>query len=429
MNLNKIEKRTFILLLIASVFNGFVLSVFKMQDIVAKKTLMATDWQVTILVMLWPLSNLISLWWGKLLEHSSSLKKFFILTGFVGRLSLVGMLWVTGYYQFLFIMLILFSFNALISPAQNSIYQLNFSKENRGSVFGYVSSIGTLVLIITSYYAGKFMDLDDNNFRVIFALIAIAGLIYSLIMAMIKVDKKKTPYVTKNHLHEIFIKPLTMGFCLLKKNKTFAIFQRNFFLYGVGFIIILPAIPLYLVDVIQMSYSQIFWAKSILAEIGVLLFAPLAGKISDRVNPAFFNFLAFGMLSIYPIILILSSFFVGTIYARIIVYIAFFLFGLAMSMIIISWNISSIYFAKGNDVSMYQSVHVTLTGIRGLIIPPLGLLIMKFMGLRTLFAFSSFMLILGSLLSLKLYFSMDKKGSEINKRFQKALNFRSKRSA
>lgn len=424
MKLNELEKRTFILLLIASVFNGLVLSAFKTHEIVAKKALDALDWQITLLVMLWPLSNLFSLWWGKLLEHANSLKKFFLLTGFVGRLSLLAMLWVTNYYQFFFIMLILFSFNALISPAQNSIYQNNFSAQNRGQIFGFVSSIGTFSLIIASYIAGKMLDIDGDNFRIIFAIIALAGLLYSLVMAMIKVDKPRIPYASQHHLREIFIKPISKGFRLLQQNHEFRCFQRNFFLYGIGYLIVLPAIPIYLVDTMQMSYSEIFLAKSILAELGILFFAPLAGKISGKINPAYFSFIAFAALGIYPIMLIVSSFLPALIWAKALVYFAFFLFGIAMSMILISWNISSIFFAGDNDVSMYQSVHVTLTGIRGLIIPPLGLLILKLLGVRVVFLVSSLMLFWAAILSLKLYFKMDKKTWNLNKHLQRVLSFR-----
>ena len=112
MKLNQVEKRTFFLLVLAAFFNGFIFSSFQIQDIIAKKALHAYDWQITILVMLWPISNLLSIWWGKILEHSKSLSKFFVLTAFVGRLSLIFMLWVHNYYQYLVILIVIFSFSA-----------------------------------------------------------------------------------------------------------------------------------------------------------------------------------------------------------------------------------------------------------------------------------------------------------------------------
>ena len=80
MQLNRIEKRTFFILMLAAFFNGFIISTFNLQDIIAKKALHAYDWQITILVMLWPLANLFSIWWGKILEHSHSLAKYYTTT-------------------------------------------------------------------------------------------------------------------------------------------------------------------------------------------------------------------------------------------------------------------------------------------------------------------------------------------------------------
>ncbi|MCK4957712.1 MAG: hypothetical protein KAS49_08750 [Candidatus Cloacimonetes bacterium] len=58
---------------------------------------------------------------------------------------------------------------------------------------------------------------------------------------------------------------------------------------------------------------------------------------------------------------------------------------------------------------MFYSVHITLAGIKDLIIPPLGVLENKLIGVRSVFNISPIMVLAGSLLSLELYFKMDKK--------------------
>ena len=409
MQLNQTEKRTFFILMLAAFFNGFIISTFNLQDIIAKKALHAYDWQITILVMLWPLSNLFSIWWGKILEHSKSLSKFFILTGLIGRLCLILMLWVHNFYQYLVILVILFSFNALISPAQNSIYQLNISPKNRGLIFGYVSSLITLVAIFFSYAAGKILDINENWFRYIFLAVGILGCLSSFLMALIKINKESFKEKAFLTLKQVFIKPVLRTAEVLKNNKDFAIFQRNFFLYGIAFMMLLPAIPKYLVEYLQMDYSHTFLAKGIIAQIGILFLAPLAGKVHDRKNPAFFTTIVFGLLSLYPLTLLISSFMLGTSYVYYVVYFAFFIFSVGLSGMIIAWNISSIFFAGKEDVSMYQSVHVTLTGVRGIFAPFLGLLIMKTLGIRAVFIGATALFLVASVLSFKLYLKMCKK--------------------
>ncbi len=422
MELNKLEKRTFLFLILASIFNGFVMGTFNVQDVLAKKALDALDWQITILVMLWPLSNLFSIWWGKALEHSKSITKFFLITGFIGRLCLLFMLWVNNYYQFLVIMIVLFSFNALISPARNSIYQNNILKKNRGKLFGYTASIVTLIAVIFSYTSGKLLDIQEDWFRYILAFVGIAGLISSLLMAMIKLDKKK--YIEAPlKLRELFLKPILRTKELLKNNKDFAIFQRNFFIYGIGFMIILPAIPKFLVEYLQMDYSQTFMAKGVISQLGILLLAPLAGTIHDKKNPAFFTSITFFSLGLYPLILFISSYFIGAQYVNYLVYLAYLVFGIAMSGIVISWNISSIFFAKDEDVSMYQSVHVTLTGLRAIFVPFIGYLLLKLFNLHVVFGISVIMFWTASILSFRHYLKMCEKDFKYKVHFERVTNY------
>ncbi|MCK4695917.1 MAG: MFS transporter [Candidatus Cloacimonetes bacterium] len=406
MKLDRLEKQTFFLLLLGAFFNGFVISSFLMYDVIAKKALHALDWQITILVMLWPVSNLFSIWWGKVLEHSRSLSKFFVLTAIIGRLPLVLMLFVTNYFQYLILLLLLFSFNALVSPAQNAIYQINFKPKNRGEVFGYIASLVTVTILCFNFLGGKLLDINENLFRHFYVVVGIFGCYSALIMATIKVKKKRYFEVKETIvLKKLFWKPVVRTIEVMKKNKNFAIFERNFFIYGVGFMVLLPAIPKYLVEILQMDYTQNFLAKGIISQIGILFLAPLAGKIFDRQHPALFTFMAFGLLGLYPGILLISSFFINSGFVNYIVYFAFLVFGIVMSAIFISWSISSIYFAGDEDVSMYQSVHVTLTGLRGLFAPFLGYLILKTLGVQAVFVCAILLFCTASFLSYRQYIS------------------------
>ncbi|MDP8204380.1 MAG: MFS transporter [Candidatus Tenebribacter mawsonii] len=422
MKLGFIEKKTFRLLMLASFFNGFVFGTFNIHDVVAKKALLALDWQITILVMLWPLSNLFSIWWGKALEHSKSISRFFVLTAFVGRLVLLFMLWTHNYYSYLIIMIFVFSFNSLLSPAQNSIYQNNIAAENRGVLFGYTASLVTLIAITFSYSAGKLMDINEDWFRYIFSVAGLMGCVSSLLMAMIKIENKKFD-ATRLKLKQLFLTPIKRTVDILKKNKDFAIFQRNFFIYGIGFMIILPAIPKFLVEYLKMDYSQTFMAKGVISQLGILFLAPIAGKIHDKKNPSFFTFLAFFTLGCYPVILLISSFLIGSGIENYVVYFAYLIFGIGMSAIIISWNMSSIFFAGDDDVSMYQSVHVTLTGLRALIVPFIGYFILKYFGVKVVFIISVSMFWLASTLSYLDYLRICKSGFEYSAKFDRIVKY------
>jgi MFS family permease len=228
-------------------------------------------------------------------------------------------------------------------------------------------------------------------------------------MALIKCDKKVDDEVPPLTLNSLFRDTVVRSIEVLKHNRDFARFEFNFFLYGIGYMVVLPAIPKYLVEYLHMDYTHTFLGKVILAQLGVLLLSPLAGKMYDRKNPAFFTFISFGLLSSYPLLLLTSSLVLGTGWEDAIAYAAFLIFGIAMAGVNMAWNISSIYFAGNRDVSMYQSVHVTLTGLRGLFAPFLGYGLLKLVDVRAPFVLAFGLQVTASVLSYKLYKSMEAK--------------------
>jgi hypothetical protein len=64
-------------------------------------------------------------------------------------------------------------------------------------------------------------------------------------------------------------------------------------------------------------------------------------------------------------------------YSLIPAYISYGLFAATMALL---WFIGSAYFCKKEDAANYQSIHLTLTGIRGLFAPLLGVLFYQVIG-------------------------------------------------
>lgn len=382
LNLNPIEKKTFILLLTATFFTGFIMSTASTQDIVAKKALNAQDWQLAVIAMIWPISNLVSIYWGKLMEQSGNNRKFFLLAAVFGRLSMLFVLLITNVNQFILILFFMHSANSIIVPGTNKIYQSNIRPENRGKLYGYTMSIGTLIMIVLSYIMGRLLDWHEELFRVMIAISAVGGFIHCLILSSVKLEATGRP-VSKERFS--FLNPLKRSLEILKDNRPFAHFQRNFTLYGMGFIMMQPAIPIFLVERLQLSYTHNFVGKIIIANIGLLLLSPLFGSKHDKFHPFKFTSVFFGILILFPSCILISEHFAPSPLAVGIAFLGFFLFGMAMVGINLAWNMSSIHFAGNDDSSMYQSVHVTITAFRGITAPLLCLLLIHLFGVMAVF--------------------------------------------
>jgi len=396
-----LERHTARLLLVAALFNGFIMSLGQTQDIIARKALMAKDWQLMVMMMIWPIANLGSIWWGRIFERSCNKSRYFLIAGIFGRLCLVYALWLATMNEYLVMLTLMFSFNSLLIPAQNTIFQKNIDTTRRAKVYGYTISLGMLVSIGVSFVAGRILDLNENYFRYLLAGTGVAGFLSCLLLNRIRIKEEDPPRLCeKLNIWEMLTDPLFRTIRLLKENKAFAAFERNFSIYGMGFIIMTPVIPIYLVNHLKLSYTTNFLAKGIISQVGLLLLSPYLGRLHDRIHPFRFISIAFGMLVAFPVMIIISSLFVNVGFVAVgLVFIAYLMFGIAMAAVNISWNMSSIYFAGNDEAAMYQSVHVTMTGIRGIIAPVLGFVLMKVFNIMAVFVAAGCFLATASIFS------------------------------
>jgi len=404
-SLSPIERQSTLLLLLAALFNGVVQSLNQTQDIIARKALHAQDWQLMLMTMIWPISNLLSIWWGRIFEQSCHKSRWFIMAGIVGRLSLVYAVWISTMNEYLVLLGLGFSANSLLIPAQNSIFQKNIHSSRRAKVFGYTISLGMIVSIIVTFTGGRLLDIQEQSFRWILMATGFAGFMSCAVLSLIRIQEPEGRLnCAKTPMRLMFLDPLHRTFRLLKENKPFAAFERSFSIYGMGFIMMQPIIPIYLVDKLHLSYTNNFLAKGILSQVGLLLLSPVIGKIHDRMHPFKFISRSFALLMVFPLLFVVSSLWAGeSILPVVIVFIAYFIFGVAMTAVNVSWNMSSIFFAGKEDASMYQSVHVTMTGIRGLIAPALGFALLRIFNITAVFVVAAGFLGTASLISMRDY--------------------------
>lgn len=417
---DNLEKKTFYIFIFAALLNGFMQSFFSTQDIIAKKGFNALSWQLTLLAMIQPISNTFSIWWGKLLEHSKNKAKYFLIIGIFGRLILLSSLFFTKMNFFLVMLAGIFLFEALLSPVQNTFYQANFNSENRAKIFGITISIMTGSAMLVSILSGYILDNFVKYLPWFLSLCGIFGFIASFSLSKLKlreVHYNPKPIVFK----EMIFTPLKTTSKILKTNKAFYHYEFCFLLYGMGFIGMVPIVPIFLVDTLGLNYQTMFFAKGFIGNTGLLLFSPVLGKIMDKKNPFAFIRLVFGLLSLYPALLLITIFFDNPLIIKSLVYASYTVFGIAMAGIFSAWNLGSLAFAEKHTVGVYQSVHVTLTGIRGLMAPVLSLIVYKFAGMYAVFIMSSVFLLLSSLLA-NLYYKHENHNLKVD--YLKLLSFR-----
>ncbi len=404
LKLNQIERETFKYHLLFSLFNGILNGGLALQEIILKKKFISPNTVITIAVMLWPVSNLFSIYWGYYLEHIEDRKKLFYLAGFLGRLPLALSIFVKEGYQLLPILFITYFFNSFIIPVQNTIFQKNYTEKKRNILFGISISVYSIFTLITSTIIGKLLDMNEGAFGIIYLLCGLSGFLSLIFLSKIKINEKKIKKVEKFSIFS----PIMNMIKEFRENRNFLQFEIAFTIYGMGILLVLAIIPQFLVNKINMNYSEISFVRVFMLHLVFAIFMPLSGYLNRYIHPIGLTGFSYFLLFIFSTSIGFIPY--QTLFpAKSLVVLVFFIYAVAMTGVEITWYLGSIYFTRGKDAIVHQSIHVTLTAIRGLLAPPLGLLIMSKVNDLAAFLTGSLFFLISSFVMLNLYRKIKRK--------------------
>ena len=303
--------------------------------------------------------------------------------------------------------------DSLIKPSWNTVFKHNYSDGRRSLLYSYSSSLYTIVILIVSTVLGYLLDINYELYKILFPIAGIFDVLsYISLAKMITMgqDLRMIPpgipgkSFSLKLFEDILVLPVRNMMRIFKENRPFFRFEVFFFMYGMAFMIASPAVPIYLVEVLQLSYSPISIAKGLVFYTATILFTPLMGRLHGTGNPTKFCGYLFLFLLFYPLSMMGVKYLPGVISfitPEIMLYFTFFLFGILMSGITMSWNLSTIYYAPHYQEANYQSVHITLTGVRGVFSPFIGYLILRYVSIEATFIVSSVIFLLAGIMMLR----------------------------
>ncbi|MBN1434843.1 MFS transporter [Candidatus Fermentibacterales bacterium] len=391
------ERRTFGLHLLSAAMGALASGVILNHEYIAAKGLDASVWQVTFLVMIWPVSNVLSVFINHWIERSGSYSKAVLLAGVPLRLPIALMWFSSDASVMLGLLLLFFSSNSVVIPAQNAVIRARYREGQRGVLFGWVMSAFTLFSLPAAMIVGSLLDLDFGFYRVLFVVEGVAGAGQALVIGLITGGMEMVR-PRRERDGDGFLRSL---FRVFRRDKEFAAFESFFMLYGIGFMIVLPAIPFFAQDVLRLSYEQYATAKGVIGQIGMLLLGPFMGIRVERLHPFRFTGLACLVLGLYPITIFMGNWIpaLGIVFF----YAGYSIYSLGMAGINMSWNMSSLHFAPEGQAATYQGLHITLTALRGMVAPVAGSIVMDLFGYTAPFMLSTFFFMLAGTLFLRRY--------------------------
>jgi MFS family permease len=358
---------------VAGILEGLYAGIVGLNIFVAKKTLVAADWEISALNALPGTVLMFSSLWAQFMTDRNN-SRFIIFAGMLGRVTLLAFLFINSSLPLLGMVVLYNLMHGVFMPAQSRILQANYSSRMRGRAFSLVQSRTMLLSALIAFVAGKALDYRPYSFQWLFPVAGLFGFwaYYRYTLIGMRGGGVRQPDRRKGL-------PFSDFFSILARDRRFLWYEVFFFIYGLGFMVTNPLVYYLFIDSLGMSYDDAAGSYMVLPQLIMLALTPLYGRLMDRINPIRLCAIAFAFLAFWPLTLAFASQ-VRHAYA------GFVFYALGMAAVNVTWTLGALFFAPAREAQKYHSIHVTLVGLRASFAPWLAVMVLRpLAGLRASF--------------------------------------------
>lgn len=344
------------------------------------KDLHATPLQITIALMSKPLVSIFSVYWSSHVnQRRDRLLANVKWAAVIGPIPFLLFPFIDNAWYVIFASGFYITMARGVIPAWMEILKLNlpdlYCKQvvSRSFAFSFVGS-GILSILV-----GWLMDDHFQIWRWIFPLTALISMMGIFFQCQIHVKLEndslsRQQNIEKKSLKIRLIQPWTDGWALIQARSDFSQYLLGMMLGGFGLVIIQPALPVFFIDGLNLSYAELTTALTLCKGFSFALTSPFWSRLLHKRNIYSFCCLVSLLAACFPLILISAQMNV------LLIYVAYLVYGIMQGGSELSWHLSGPIFSKNEDSSSYSSVNLGLVGLRGCIAPLLGSLLVESFG-------------------------------------------------
>lgn len=369
------------------VLNVPFFAILKLLPLILYKELQITALQIAVFVALQPISGILASYWSSAIHKRQDLLAANIVWANILRfMPFLFFPWIDSPWLMILASAIYMTLNRGMMPAWMEIFKRNIKGITREKIFAFGSSVDYLGPALLLVIMGWYLDDFHTHWRWLFFGTGLLGLFSTFFLSSLPdlpiVKNQEEPTVK-----EWLIKPWKESFELLKERPDFQKFQIGFMFGGAGLIVIAAILPMFFVDVLHLSYTEMAIAIALCKGAAFAAASPLWVRLFHKID--IFSFCSFVTLlaALFPFLLYAAQFQVALLY------LAYLFYGVMQAGSELAWHMSGPVFAKEEESSQYSQLNVLSVGLRGCIAPFCG-------SLLYVISSSTAVLFLGSLLCL-----------------------------
>ncbi len=406
-NIGERESAAFRLHLGYSVIDGMMRGALIMNEFVFIKSLQGTSYQLGVLFQFTVIVLIFSIFFNELLRRSRNKKRLLRKAAFLTHLPLLLLILFPKdhmslpeqslyHYAFLIIFLIYHLSRPLVFPTINLLLKNNYRLEIFGSLYSIATSVNKAMMLLTTFFYGLLLDHDPYAFAYVFPTLGLLGIFSIFLLSRISYVEEKTGTLSRSFMDSVkgSLKNLVR---ILRFNASYRDYEIGFMFYGFAFMSTKAVITLFYKEELDLNYSSVAFYQNGFNILAIVLL-PVFGKLLGKTDPRRFVILTYTSLALYIFFIGFTEYFpyytdIWEIQLYYFLLLAIIFKGIFVSTMSLSWSIGSSYFCSREEAGDYQSVHLTLTGIRAIFAPLVGVMFYELLNFSGTFAIAIFSLV------------------------------------
>jgi MFS family permease len=263
--------------------------------------------------------------------------------------------------------------NSAMRMGQSSLYRVMYPKALRGRVLGRLTFWTYLTMVPSVLVTGWLLDKSHEMYRVLYPLAGLCGLIGCYYYGLLYIPGHDALPRKRSSLRS----GVRGAQRILAEDRAYLLFQLAFFLSGSSFFMSTHVVLLLVRDRFGFGAFELALWTSVVPQLLLALGSPAWGRVLDRIGIVRLRLLISILMTGY-----LASYFGGIVTGWAgLIYLASLLQGTSNGGGQLTWSLASSHFApRIQDVPLYNGIHFVLNGVRGLVLPWVGSVLLVLTG-------------------------------------------------
>lgn len=254
-----------------------------------------------------------------------------------------------------------------------TVWRANFPRSIRARITGQMTILSSLLIAVSSALLGWLLDVNEPLARWLWVLAGISGLAaanvyrrgrmrhHGLILKQERNDASREPL---RYLFKRFFK-------LLADDVPFRHYMQAMFVFGSGNLMVTAPLIILLNDQFGLSRTAQVFITASLPLLLLAIFVPWWARLLDNRHIVLYR-----ARQSWGFVIAIGCFCLACIFHwQWLLWVGSVAYGVAFAGGVLGWNLGHNDFSSDHSSALYMGVHVTLTGIRGLFTPAIGVLI------------------------------------------------------